>query len=198
VRQCGPGLLISTFLRIASEPLGFDTQNVTDVALPFSRYRTVGAEARFADNLVARLRALPSVRAASTSASWPFQANGLTPIDVAGVTTAPDRAPQAFTFIVGTRFFDSLGIRIVRGRDFTDADGPRSLAVAVVNEAMARRAFAGDEGRRTAASRDAIRRVGPLTLSAVLLVLALVSCAASYVPARSASGIDPNVTLRCE
>jgi ABC-type lipoprotein release transport system permease subunit len=38
----------------------------------------------------------------------------------------------------------------------------------------------------------------PLTLSAVLLVLALVSCAASYVPARSASGIDPNVTLRCE
>jgi hypothetical protein len=37
VRQCGPGLLISTFLRIASEPLGFDTQNVyvTDVALPF-------------------------------------------------------------------------------------------------------------------------------------------------------------------
>lgn len=135
--------------------------------LAVSRYRTVGAEARFADNLVARLRALPSVRAASTSASWPFQANGLTPIDVAGVTTAPDRAPQAFTFIVGTRFFDSLGIRIVRGRDFTDADGPRSLAVAVVNEAMARRAFAGDDGSRTAASRDAIRRVGPQSADAL-------------------------------
>jgi putative ABC transport system permease protein len=141
----GAELVISTFARIVSEPLGFDTQHVfvSDVALPLSRYSTVDAQTRFADELTARFRALPSVRAAAVAASWPFQANGLNPIDVEARPAALERAPHAFIFTVGPSYFGALGIPLLRGREFTDADRPQTAGVAVINDAMARRAFPG-------------------------------------------------------
>src|SRR5262249_55950109 len=137
------GLLISTFARIASEPLGFDTRvYVTDVALPLSKYPTVDGQARFADGLLTRLRAMPSVESAAVAASWPFQANGLNPIGVGRrQTTRLEDAPPAFIFTVGPSYFNALGIPVLRGREFTDADGAQSSRVAVINDAMARRAF---------------------------------------------------------
>lgn len=148
----GAGLLLATFARIAAEPLGFDMRHVseTDVALPFSRYPTVESQTRFGDALVARLESLPSVRAAAVAASWPFQANGLNPIEIDDPSTTLDRAPQAFRFTVGQGYFAALGITLLRGRAFTSADGPRAVDVAVINSAMARRAFPGGDpiGRR--------------------------------------------------
>jgi putative ABC transport system permease protein len=152
------GLLIATFANIASEPLGFETRGVyvTDVALPAARYATVEAQARFADRLLARLRALPSVRAAAVSASWPFQANGLSPIEVEGRSMPVEQAPHAFTFTVGPRYFDALGIPVLRGREFAATDDPRGVGVAVINDAMARRAFPGADpiGQRVRVRRD--------------------------------------------
>jgi len=139
------GLLVSTFAKIASEPLGFDTENVyvTDVALPASKYSSVAGQTRFADGLLTRLRALPSVRAAAVAGSWPFQANGLNPIEVDGRPTALDQTPHAFIFTIGPSYFDALGIPMLRGREFTPADDGHVMPVAVINEPMARRAFPG-------------------------------------------------------
>ncbi|HYM22512.1 MAG TPA: ABC transporter permease [Vicinamibacterales bacterium] len=139
------GLLISSFAKISAVPLGFDTQNVfvTSVGLPWSRYPTVDEQTRFGNRLVARLRTQPSVRAAAVAASWPFQANGLNPIDVEGRPLQPEQAPHAFIFTVGPSYFDALGIPMLKGREFIEADGVRTPGVAVINEAMARRAFPG-------------------------------------------------------
>jgi putative ABC transport system permease protein len=145
-------LLITSFANIAADPLGFDTQNVfvTDVALPLSRYPDVDAQTRFADRLVAGLRGLPSVRAVAAAASWPFQANGQSPIDVEGRAVGFGQGANAFVFTVGPHYFDALGISLLEGRDFTEADGSHTIGVAVINEAMARRAFQGADplGRR--------------------------------------------------
>jgi putative ABC transport system permease protein len=139
-------------VKIAVQPLGFDTHNVyvTDVALPLARYSNVGEQSRFADALLVQLRTLPSVRAAAVAVSWPFQANGLNPIDVEGRATASGQSPNAFNFTIGPNYFDALGIPVFRGREFTDADGPHGTPVAVINDAMARRAFPGVDpiGRR--------------------------------------------------
>jgi predicted permease len=141
------GLLISSFARLAAEPLGFETRHVYvgEVALPLSRYPNVASQSRFIDQLLPKLRALPSVHAAGVATSWPFQANGLNPIDVEGVPSSSGQAPRAFVFNAGSGYFDALGIPLMRGRNFNDTDRQGMPDVAVINEVMAREAFPGND-----------------------------------------------------
>jgi predicted permease len=141
------GLLISSFAKIVSEPLGFQTSGVYvgDVALPLSRYATVDAQSRFVDHLLLRLRASPSVHAVGASTSWPFQANGLNPIEVEGRQGPQDQAPRAFDFNAGPGYFDALGIPLLRGRGFGETDRPGTPEVAVINDILARQYFPAED-----------------------------------------------------
>jgi predicted permease len=57
--------------------------------------------------------------------------------------------------IVSPRYFETLQMNIVEGRDFSDADAARAPAVAIVNDELARRYFGGDAlGRRMRDSND--------------------------------------------
>jgi len=141
------GLLISSFARMVSEPLGFQTGGVYvgEVALPLSRYPTVDAQSRFVDQLLPKLRALPSLRAAGASTSWPFQANGLAPVEVEGRSGSVDKTPRAFVFNAGPGYFEALGIPLLRGRDFDDTDRAGTPDVAVINDALVRDYFPGQD-----------------------------------------------------
>src|SRR5215467_11160277 len=153
------GLLIASFARMVSEPLGFQTGGVYvgEVALPLLRYPTVAAQSRFVDQLLPKLRALPSVRAAGASTSWPFQANGLDPVEVEGGSGSTDKTPRAFVFNAGPGYFEALGIPLLRGRDFDHTDRAGTPDVAVINDALIRDYFPGQDpvGKRI--------RIGSLT-----------------------------------
>lgn len=140
------GLLISSFARLATEPLGFETRDVyvSEITLPLSTYGSVKSQASFIDQLMPKLRAMPSVRFAGVSTTWPFQANGLSPVQVDGRTAEANDAPRAFTFNAGPGYLSALGVVLLEGREFRDTDGPSAPAVAVINDAMARRAFPGE------------------------------------------------------
>ena len=140
------GLLITSFAHLATAPLGFRIQEVYvgDVALPMSRYPDAGAQGRFVDQLLARVRALPSVQAAGATTTWPFQANGLGPIEIAGRPGEQDRI-NAFAFTAGSGYFEAMGIRLFKGRTFNDDDRAGKPDVVVINEEMARRYFAGED-----------------------------------------------------
>ena len=140
----GAGLLIKTFSRIASEPLGFHTHDVyvAPVTLPYRSYRDVSAEVRFSEDALARLRMLPSVHAVGVGRAWPFQVNGLTHIEVEGDKSASvEQMPEAVRFEVGPGYFDALGVPLLRGRTIDDRDRQNSPPVAVINDEMARRMF---------------------------------------------------------
>jgi len=141
------GLLISSFARMVSEPLGFQTSGVYvgEVALPLSRYPAVDAQSRFVGQLLPKLRALPSLRAAGASTSWPFQANGLAPVEVEGRSGSLDNTPHAFVFNAGPGYFQALGIPLLRGRDFDNSDRAGKPDVAVINDALARDCFPGQD-----------------------------------------------------
>lgn len=141
------GLLISSFARMISEPLGFDANGVYvgSIGLPLSRYPTVGAQSRFVDELLSKLRAVNSMRAVGASTSWPFQANGLNPIEIEGREGAKDRTAGAFAFTAGTGYFEALGIPLLRGRDFADTDRANTPDVAVINVALAQQYFPNEE-----------------------------------------------------
>src|ERR1700722_3198920 len=144
----GAGLLMSTFLKIGSEPLGFRARDVfvTDVALPRATYPTSADEIRFCDRLLQKLRESPGVRAAGAAFSWPFNVDGLTSLETEREQGLPlEQLRQAATFQVSPGYFDALGVALLRGRTFNDGDRADSMPVAVINEDMARQYFAGQD-----------------------------------------------------
>jgi len=144
----GAGLLIKTFSRIASQPLGFHTRDlfIVPVTLPNRGYGDVNAEVRFSESALGRLRMLPTVRAAGVGRAWPFQVNGLDHIEIeADSHLSVEQMPEAVRFEVGPGYFDALGVPRLRGRAIDAGDLQSSPPVAVINDEMARLMFPGED-----------------------------------------------------
>ena len=154
------GLLLRTIVNLAGVDPGFTPAhvvmlNVRDEA-PRPSFGGVDDAARKAQRaeryrvLDERLNTVPGVRAASVSwlGLFSMQDQWLPLID-------PDRSddrPMARVDYVSARYFDTMGMQVLRGRDFADGDREGTPRVAVINETLARARFgAGDPlGRRLA------------------------------------------------
>ena len=102
---------------------------------------------QFYAELLQRVRALPGVQFASVAATVPtgeMQNGG--PIVIEGQPVDPTTTgPSAGSNFVSTGYFQTMGIPLLRGRDFTEADQQATQFVAVVNEEMARRFWPKDD-----------------------------------------------------
>jgi putative ABC transport system permease protein len=144
------GLLVRSFARLLQVDPGFAQDKVIALEVHvWSRYRTPQQQAVFFDETTQRIRALPGVEAAGAVSALPFHENS---IDIDGSFTiegnpapAPGQEPLAYQTIVTPEYFKALGIPILRGRFFTRFDNKETAAVALINETMARRYFAGEE-----------------------------------------------------
>jgi hypothetical protein len=87
--------------------------------------------------LMHRLEALPGVRTVTFSENGLFTGTESTgEVDVSGFTPATRDDRQTRFDQVGPRYFTNVGIPLVAGRDFSEADGPGRTRVAVINETM--------------------------------------------------------------
>jgi putative ABC transport system permease protein len=96
------------------------------------------------DRVVSTLRNLPGVKGAALtvdSPAWGFRSE---PYSVSG-HPFPDKGRETYagSNATGPGFFDAYGIRLLEGRDFTDADRPGTPLVAIVNKSMADRYWPG-------------------------------------------------------
>src|SRR5262249_23632920 len=131
--------------RLRNFDLGFRSDHVLLLTLDPTRsgYRRDQLAAPYQE-LLARIETIPQVRSASISGCTPLEGcgTGSRYLIAEGHTERPDeRLPTGVTF-VSPRYFETLGIPFLSGRDFTfrDAAGAR---VAIVNQAMARHYFPG-------------------------------------------------------
>jgi putative ABC transport system permease protein len=157
----GGTLLIRSFDRLTSVPAGFtaDRTLLLDVSLPVVRYARV-ARAPFFDRALERIRALPGVQAAAAGGPLPLSGqDGLLRfgLSVEGRAAAPDRSDRAYLRWATPGYFTAMGIALRAGRPFAEADAAGSAPVAVIDEALARRFFGGDNpiGRRVQISSEA-------------------------------------------
>jgi predicted permease len=107
----------------------------------------------FADQLVDHLRATGAVDSVALAQATPFNPSGpyaLAPIATDSYQPAKDEQPAAAYNAVSPGYFGTLGIPLIRGRDFTHADDDGSTAVSIVSEGMAARYWPGGDpvGRR--------------------------------------------------
>ena len=84
-----------------------------------------------------RISSLPGVLSASPSDSGLLNGNGGSPVKVPGYTRRSSDDYFVAWKLVAPRFFDTVGMRLVAGRDFTALDTETSHRVAIINEAMA-------------------------------------------------------------
>ncbi len=155
----GATLFVRSFYGLQTASAGYDTTPLmtTRYYMQGSRYDSIHARARRAEDIVQRVEALPGVQAAFTSSLIPAAggANG-GGIVVEGQPTEAGREPFGLYAGVSEHFFTTLGIRLVSGRAFTSAEARDSTPVAVINETMARRLWPGSValGRRFRYAND--------------------------------------------
>jgi len=155
----GSVLLIKSFAYLLNVNAGFETQNVLAVqlTLPSSKYPQPARRAELYQQLEQRLKALPGVKAAGAISRMPMFAGDITTgrsnitstIVIDGRNVAEGDLPEADYRVASPSYFDAMNIPVIKGRLFGWQDEPRDSSgrplTVVINEAMARRLWPGEE-----------------------------------------------------
>ena len=140
----GASLMLTTFLRLNAQPLGFIPGNtyVINLSLPYKRYGSDTQLTQFADRLLDRLRVLPGVNAAGMTLFLRLSDAGTVPFQMAscGDLTA-EHLPQAVPVTAGPDYFRAMGISTISGRDFLSSDVEDTSPIALLNEEAVKRYF---------------------------------------------------------
>ncbi len=161
----GAGLLLQSLKKIRSDSPGFSTDGVlvTAVNLVASGYDAQRAKS-FHDELIDHVRGLPGVESAALARQTPlgYGTFSSAPIAVDGYQPPPSEQPSADYNQVGPGYFATIGIPLVSGREFTRSDNETAAPVAIVNETMAARYWAGKDpvGERVQAKGQWLQIVG--------------------------------------
>jgi putative ABC transport system permease protein len=150
---------LSVNIRTAKAPLPSDALIETKavitgvVSLPASIYGQPRERTEFYRKLGERLQAVPGIASTSVASALPLSGGSeqrLQLVEHGGAD--PTGAPRVQTLAVGPRYFETLGLAMVRGREFTGAGVNGSASEAVVNERLAQQFFANREaiGQRIA------------------------------------------------
>jgi predicted permease len=158
-------LLIQSMQRIRTSDPGFVTESLltTPVDLVAAGYDATRAK-DFQTRLMDRITSLSGVEAAALARVRPFsyQTYSSDLIAVDGYQPGPEEQPSAEYNQVGPGYFRALGIPLVSGREFTDADNEASDPVAIVNEKMVAKYWRGEDpvGKRLQLKDRWLRVVG--------------------------------------
>jgi putative ABC transport system permease protein len=147
VLTVGAGLLLRSFFTLVAVDPGFRAENLLtlQVSLP-QRYATPDARNAFYADLFRRLESLPGVVTAGGTTRLPLGSTNVTSrITIDGRAMTPAEMPEVEMRRAVHEYFAAMGIPILRGRSFSREDGPATQPVAVVNDAMARRLWPGED-----------------------------------------------------
>ncbi|MES2524186.1 MAG: ABC transporter permease [Gemmatimonadota bacterium] len=140
----GAGLTVRTFAYLSNRDTGVDATRtaLATVSLPSLRYADPDAQRRFYRDALAGMRALPGVETAGASDIIPMcQCNSTTWFQIDGAPFPEGERPDVGRRVVTPGYLGSLGVRMVGGRDITDADRADAPRVVLVNESFAARWF---------------------------------------------------------
>lgn len=164
------GLLVRSLNGVQNADLGFDPRPVLNLTIDPNEigYKKAQVEPLYRE-ILERTRALPGVQSASLASAVPLSDSVFgTDLVIPGLDVPKGQpAPHAESNSVSTGYFQTMGMRLLRGRDLTDADNEKSNRVAVINQAMADLYWPGQDpvGRFVATSEDAAH---PITIVGVV------------------------------
>lgn len=150
----GAALFGRSLFRLRQVDVGFDTNRLLtfSVSLVGPRAQDETKRIAFFEDVLNAIRAMPDARSAGAAVTLPIGGDDFGAAIFAEGQPLP--APGAERHVgyqtVSTGWFDTLGIRVIEGRDFTTNDAHRDAQVAIVNRTMAETVWPGQDviGRR--------------------------------------------------
>ncbi len=142
----GAGLMLRSLWALQRVQLGFDPSQVLTMrlSLPQASYQTPEQVVDFYNRLVDRVRAIPGVRMAGAVRALPLGSTiGDFGLRVEGFTPTPGTGAKGDWQIATPGYLEAMGERVIRGRGITADDKTDTMLVALVNEEMVRRYWAG-------------------------------------------------------
>ena len=148
---CGAGLLMRSFVRLNNVPTGFNPSGVMAMQLSLIQtgYEQPARRAQFVDQILENIQALPSVQSAAIVTRLPLNPGSSSrSVTVEGHTYPPDSPAEQESpdyTIVTPGYFHTLNIPFFEGRDFKKTDNADRPSVAIINRAMARVYWPGED-----------------------------------------------------
>ena len=144
------GLLIRSFIRLQQVDRGFQTDNILTMVVPLSdaKYREDPQVVGFFSQALEKVRQLPTVRSAGIVNFLPLYGGmgSATGFKILGQPKPPPgEGPSCDVRVVDSDYFPTMGIPLLRGRNFSSAELKESRHVILINEALARTYFSGTE-----------------------------------------------------
>ena len=145
----GAGLLLRTLWGMQGVDRGFSPERVAmaTVSLPGSTYRTPPDVRTFYARFIEKVRAVPGVESAAltTGVLLPLLANSGGAVFEGKPLPPPEQRAEYPYENVSPGFFTTIGATMAAGREFSDQDHDRAAPVAIVNEALARTVWPGED-----------------------------------------------------
>jgi putative ABC transport system permease protein len=145
----GAGLLISSFLHLRNLDPGFRADHLltAKIDLPELKYPDREHRIPFFDDIIRRVSALPGVQSAAIAGNLPLTYDGDSMyVGVEGIPDPPpDQQRDVIYRAIGPGYFSTMGIPLVRGRDFTEQDTTDTGYTVVVSEKMAKHFWPGQD-----------------------------------------------------
>lgn len=144
----GAGLLARSFMQLTHVDPGFNPENATllRITLPEKKYALPEQQTAFANQLIERIKVLPGVQAVGLAQAVPLMGDYVLSFNIEGRPQVdPSDLPNTNYYAVTPDYFRAMGIRLVRGRLFTEVDDPKAPRVAIINETLARKHFPNED-----------------------------------------------------
>ena len=144
----GAALLIRTFAGLQNANSGIDPRNILTLqtSLAGGSYGTTGKVDNFVTQAARRVEAIPGVEAAASSIVLPIEAGVDLPFNISGKPPAKgDYNGDAQWRSVSAHYFQVFKIPLLRGRVFSETDAGNASRVVLINEAMAKRYWKGED-----------------------------------------------------
>jgi putative ABC transport system permease protein len=141
------GLLIRSFLRLIEAPLGFNPRDVLtmEISLPPLRYPTRESRSAFFDQVLQRTKQIPGVESVAGCSLLPFgYGENVSTFEIAG-RPKPSVNWYANVNFVSTDYLKTMEIPLLRGRFFDGEEAAGAQPIAVIDETLAKRYFAGQD-----------------------------------------------------
>jgi predicted permease len=159
VLLAGAGFMMRNFVTLYSMDMGLDTSRllVMRLALPERKYPALEQRLAFYQQIEDRLKANPRIEAVTIASNVPMQGGFLRRLTLDGKPLEQgQQAPEVTMLTVDPRYFETVGLPLVRGRGLTDEDGMTGRESAIINQQFARLHFPNEDpiGRRIVLSMD--------------------------------------------
>jgi putative ABC transport system permease protein len=143
----GSALLIRTFVALHAVNPGFDPHNVVtmEMSLTGPRFEKTAGVAQLSREGRQRLNAIPGVEDSAFTCCLPIQGQFGLPFTIVGKPVDPSKGPPGAGWMSASPdYYKLFRIPVIRGREFTDRDTAGAPPVALINQALAKQFFPGE------------------------------------------------------